>query len=71
MVHSEEIRDHLRNTLLDIVVQERRGEITQRESIKATCNMLIVLGIDSRSVYEEVFETPFLAQSAEFFKVYI
>ena len=63
------IRDHLRHTLLDIVVQERRGEVTQRQSIKAACNMLMVLGIDSRSVYEEDFERPFLAQSAEFYKV--
>ncbi|KAJ8951173.1 hypothetical protein NQ314_007713, partial [Rhamnusium bicolor] len=43
------IRDHLRETLLDM--------------------MLMVLGINSRSVYEEDFERPFLQQSAEFYKV--
>lgn len=31
--------------------------------------MLMVLGIKSRSVYEEDFERPFLQQSAEFYKV--
>jgi len=31
--------------------------------------MLMVLGIDSRSVYEEDFEKPFLTQSAEFYRV--
>lgn len=31
--------------------------------------MLMVLGINSRSVYEEDFERPFLQQSAEFYKV--
>jgi hypothetical protein len=31
--------------------------------------MLMILGIDSRNVYEEDFERPFLEQSAEFYKV--
>jgi len=31
--------------------------------------MLIVLGIDQRTVYEEDFERPFLQQSAEFYMV--
>jgi len=31
--------------------------------------MLMLLGIDSRSVYEEDFEKPFLTQSAEFYRV--
>ena len=30
----------------------------------------MVLGIDSRSVYEEDFERPFLEQSAEFYQVF-
>ncbi|XP_018577843.1 cullin-3 [Anoplophora glabripennis] len=63
------IRDHLRETLLDMVVRERRGEKVDRISIKNACQMLMVLGINSRSVYEEDFERPFLQQSAEFYKV--
>lgn len=31
--------------------------------------MLMILGIDSRAVYEEDFEKPFLEQSAEFYRV--
>lgn len=31
--------------------------------------MLMVLGIDSRSVYMEDFERPFLDQSADFYRV--
>ena len=31
--------------------------------------MLMILGIDTRSVYEEDFEKPFLEESAEFYKV--
>jgi cullin 3 len=63
------IRDHLRQTLLDMVIRERRGEVVDRLSIKAACQMLMVLGIDSRAVYEEDFERPFLIQSAEFYKL--
>ncbi|XP_063913402.1 cullin-3 isoform X2 [Zophobas morio] len=63
------IRDHLRETLLDMVMRERRGEKVDRISIKNACQMLMVLGINSRAVYEEDFERPFLQQSAEFYKV--
>jgi len=63
------IRDHLRLTLLEMVVRERRGEKVDRTAIKAACQMLMTLGIESRAVYEEDFERPFLIQSAEFYKL--
>lgn len=63
------IRDHLRDTLLNMVMRERKGEIVDRLAVKNACQMLMILGIDSRSVYEEDFERPFLAQSAEFYKM--
>ncbi|XP_018008708.1 cullin-3 [Hyalella azteca] len=63
------IRDHLRETLLGLVIRERRGEVIDKLSIKNACQMLLVLGIDSRTVYEEDFERPFLAQSAEFYRM--
>ncbi|KAL7298835.1 hypothetical protein TKK_0008574 [Trichogramma kaykai] len=63
------IRDHLRDTLLGMVARERRGEIVDRISIKNACQMLMLLGINSRQVYEEDFERPFLQQSNEFYKM--
>jgi cullin 3 len=63
------IRDHLRETLLDMVMQERKGEAVDRIAIKNACQMLIMLGINSRYVYEEDFERPFLQQSAEFYRL--
>lgn len=63
------VRDHLRETLLDMVMRERRGDRVDRLAIKNACHMLIVLGIDSRNVYEEDFERPFLAQSADFYRL--
>ncbi|RNA24751.1 cullin-3 isoform X1 [Brachionus plicatilis] len=63
------IKDHLRNTLLDMVNKERRGELTDRSAIKNACQMLMTLGIESRSVYYQDFEEPFLHQSAEFYRL--
>lgn len=68
VVRHPTIRDHLRTTLLEMVARERRGEVVDRGAVKNACQMLMVLGIDSRNVYEEDFERPFLEQSAEFYK---
>ena len=40
-----------------------------RLAAKNACQMLMQLGVDSRSVYEEDFERPFLEMSAEFYRV--
>ena len=67
------IRDHLKSTLLSMVMKERRGEVIDRLAVRNACQMLISLGIeqspDGRHVYEEDFERPFLQQSAEFYRV--
>ncbi|ESN98219.1 hypothetical protein HELRODRAFT_84693 [Helobdella robusta] len=63
------IHQHLRETLLSMVAKERKGEVVDRGAVKNGCQMLMVLGIDSRAVYEEDFERPFLVQSAEFYRL--
>lgn len=68
VINNTLIRDHLRNTLLTQVAIERRGELIEAHWIKNVCQMLVQLGIDKRSVYEEIFEQPFLEQSAEFYR---
>ncbi len=68
VVRHPHIKDHIRQTLLDMVHKERRGELTDRSAIKNTCQMLMTLGIESRNVYYEDFEEPFLLQSAEFYR---
>lgn len=62
------ISSHLRNTLLTQVAIERRGEFIEAHWIKNVCQMLVQLGIDKRTVYEEIFEQSFLEQSAEFYR---
>lgn len=54
-----------------MVARERRGEVVDRIAIKNACQMLMVLGINNRVVYEEDFERPFLQQSIDFYRVNI
>lgn len=67
VVRYPQIKDYLRQCLLEMVHKERRGELTDRSAIRNACQMLMTLGIESRSVYYEDFEDPFLQQSAEFY----
>ncbi|KAI8114990.1 Cullin-3 [Lucilia cuprina] len=68
IVRYSEIQKALRETLLGMVMDERSGEAINHLAIKNACQMLMALGINSRSVYEDDFEKPFLAQSASFYK---
>lgn len=45
--------------------------VCYRGAVKNACQMLMVLGIESRSVYYEDFERPFLDESREFYMVRI
>lgn len=69
VVRYPRIRDHMRETLLNMVMCERKGEAIDHIAIKNACQMLMVLGINQRWVYEEDFERPFLTQSAAFYKL--
>lgn len=69
IVRHDRIKDHLRETLLSMVMRERNGEVIDRISLKNACQMLMILGITNRLVYQEDFERPFLAQSSEFYNV--
>lgn len=68
VINHPHIKDHLRNTLLAQVQAERDGEYIEAHWIKNVCQMLIDLGIDRRTVYEEIYEQPFLERSAEFYR---
>ena len=49
-----------------MIMKESRGAVIDRLAIKNACQMLMMLGINTRIVYEEDFESHFLKQSAEF-----
>jgi len=65
VIYSNQIRTRLSNTLLEFVFKERAGEDVNRELIRNVTKMLMDLG---PSVYEQVFETPFLQVLAESYK---
>ncbi|XP_052783595.1 cullin-3-like [Mya arenaria] len=67
VVRHQSINEHLRHTLLDMVAKERRGEVVDRGAVKNACQMLMILGIETRQVYIEDFEKPFLLESREFY----
>ena len=69
IVRYSEIQKALRETLLGMVMDERSGEAINHLAIKNACQMLMCLGINTRSVYEDDFEKPFLTQSASFYKL--
>ncbi|KAF5741594.1 cullin-3A [Tripterygium wilfordii] len=65
IIHSSKIHTRLLNTLLELVLRERTGEVINRGLMRNIIKMLMELG---SSVYQEDFEKPFLEVSAEFYR---
>jgi cullin 3 len=63
------IKDRILKMILSLIHKERTGEPINRGLLKSITQMLIDLGVNSRSVYEEDFEKPFLETSANFYRV--
>uniref|UniRef100_A0A1I7X6F7 CULLIN_2 domain-containing protein n=1 Tax=Heterorhabditis bacteriophora TaxID=37862 RepID=A0A1I7X6F7_HETBA len=68
VVRQNNVSEHLRATLLALIADERRGNPVNWMGIKNACQMLVALGIETRSVYESEFENPFLQESAEYYR---
>ncbi|KAL1418432.1 hypothetical protein MTO96_025929 [Rhipicephalus appendiculatus] len=51
-----DVRDHLCETMLGMMEREREGKPVDRLSLRKTCEMMLVLGLDSRSVEEHIIE---------------
>lgn len=69
LARNPKIKDRLLKLVLDSVKRERGGEVIARSQLKNITQMLVDLGISSRSVYEEDFEKPFLESSSQFYRV--
>ncbi|KAK8760004.1 hypothetical protein V5799_028730 [Amblyomma americanum] len=61
-----DMQPKLQECRLQTMSRDREGEMVDKLSVKNACQMLGKLGVNSRSVYEEDFERPFLAESAIF-----
>lgn len=68
IARNSRIKDRLLLTLIDLIQRERTGEVIDRSLFRNVTQMLIDLGVNSRTVYEEDFETHFLETSAAFYK---
>ncbi|KAA8532988.1 hypothetical protein F0562_032894 [Nyssa sinensis] len=66
IIHSSKIQMRLLNTLLELILIERTGEVINRGLMRNIIKMLMDLG---PSVYQEDFEKPFLEVSADFYRV--
>ncbi|KAK9750794.1 hypothetical protein RND81_02G222400 [Saponaria officinalis] len=66
VIHCSNIQPRLLNTLLDLVLKERTGEVINRGLMRNIIKMYMDLG---PSVYQEDFERPFLDVSANFYHV--
>ncbi|GAM26563.1 hypothetical protein SAMD00019534_097380 [Acytostelium subglobosum LB1] len=69
VVHSKSIKDRLLKTLLSLIQQERTGEMIDRGLVKNITQMLIDLGVNSKIVYEEDFESHFLTTTATHYQM--
>eukprot|EP00027_Filamoeba_sp_ATCC50430_P010543 CAMPEP_0168562902 /NCGR_PEP_ID=MMETSP0413-20121227/12379_1 /TAXON_ID=136452 /ORGANISM="Filamoeba nolandi, Strain NC-AS-23-1" /LENGTH=717 /DNA_ID=CAMNT_0008594377 /DNA_START=100 /DNA_END=2253 /DNA_ORIENTATION=+ len=69
IARSSRIKDRLLRTLLSMIHKERIGEPVNRGLLKNVTQMLVDLGVNSRAVYEDDFEKPFLESSANFYKI--
>jgi len=64
----ELVQDRLRKVLLKRVWSERAGCLIDQNCMKCALYMLVDLGIDSRCVYEQDFETYFLEDTRSFYR---
>ncbi len=66
VVRNPHIRERILSILIDLVLKERTGEMIDRSLFRSITQMLVDLG---QGVYADDFEAPFLAASADFYKV--
>ena len=69
VIDDPQIRNHL-YTALDMIDGERSSQEYKADvaAINKVCHMLVMLGHGTMAVYEQVFQTPFLHRSSEFYK---
>jgi cullin 3 len=68
VVKHSTIRQRLRSMLVAMVHLERTGHLIDRQLFRNMTQMLVDVGIESRQVYIEEFETEFLAATRIFYR---
>jgi|Transcript_101832 cullin 1 len=65
----EDIKGKLFEALFQEIQKERNGFDIDRTILKEAVNLFVEMGMDSLSVYTRDFEAPFLAKTADFYKM--
>ncbi|KAI6240791.1 CULLIN-2 domain-containing protein [Aphelenchoides fujianensis] len=68
IIAEQTINGQLKATLLSMIAQERAKEAIEWIDLKNACQMLVTLGLEDRSYYEDQFESLFLNESTEFYR---
>ena len=68
IIYHSSVRDRIRSILLENIMNERNGYLIDRDLMKTTLAMLVDLGVDGLSVYEEEFERHFLEATRIFYR---
>jgi cullin 3 len=68
VINHQNIRQRMRQTLLEKISLERVGCIIDREVLKQLTSMMLALGAAGSTVYEEEFEPFFLAETEHFYQ---
>ena len=64
----ERIKEQVRNAILEMIKRERGGEVVNRSLIKQVLELFAEMGMGQMEVYTTEFESPFLENTAEFYK---
>eukprot|EP00756_Hemistasia_phaeocysticola_P006567 Hpha_TRINITY_DN13896_c0_g1::TRINITY_DN13896_c0_g1_i1::g.69912::m.69912/K03347/CUL1, CDC53; cullin 1 len=64
----QSVKDELRESLFDHIQREREGEVVDRAHLKEAIKLYIEMGMESTSVYQQDFEQPFLAFTADYYE---
>eukprot|EP01062_Namystynia_karyoxenos_P003072 TRINITY_DN11083_c0_g1_i1.p1 TRINITY_DN11083_c0_g1~~TRINITY_DN11083_c0_g1_i1.p1 ORF type:complete len:813 (+),score=370.42 TRINITY_DN11083_c0_g1_i1:131-2440(+) len=64
----ENIKNELRDVILQTIELEREGNVVNREVLKSAVSLFIDMGMNSLVVYEQDFEEPLMRQTAAYYR---
>lgn len=67
VINRGDMSSRLQRLLLELILKERTGDLIERDTVKSVLSMLVELGIGTKRVYQDVFETAFLAVTRTYY----
>ncbi len=63
------IKPRLIQRLIDEIKRDRNGEIIDKGAVRQAVHMLLEVGVQSRKIYEQEFESVLLADTVEYYRL--